>query len=69
VELAEALMSARPDGVCGNCWAVWRAAKPRPPGVYCWHLQTAATLAATGWRVLDDVDRDSAAALRALARL
>ena len=44
--------SERPDGICANCYAVWRAARPRPAVIRCWHMDAIARPTATGWKVM-----------------
>jgi hypothetical protein len=54
--------SAPPEGVCGNCVATWRAAKPQPAAVYCHHRHTLAWPTLKGWRI----DRTTDAAVKRL---
>lgn len=41
----------RPEGVCHNCYVVFRATKPKPVAAWCWHSRTLAYPTPTGWRL------------------
>lgn len=50
---------SRPDEICGNCFAVWRAQKPRPLAVRCWHKDMVARPTPNGWKIMKHPsDRD-----------
>jgi hypothetical protein len=55
----------RPAGICGNCLATWRAAKPQPRALYCWHTQTLARPRAEGWETVSATDSALRAARKA----
>ncbi|MFZ0549802.1 MAG: hypothetical protein WAM21_03235 [Steroidobacteraceae bacterium] len=56
----------RPPSVCGNCWATWRARKPRPAAIFCHHKDSAARQRPGGdWQVLEHVGESDLAELRA----
>lgn len=55
----------RPDCICANCFAAWRATRPKPPAVYCWHRGNAARLRAEGWQILEHISTSDLAELRA----
>jgi len=42
----------RPDEICPNCFATWRATRPLPPLVQCWHRGHMARLTSRGWRCM-----------------
>lgn len=46
-----ALNASRPDRICPNCWATFRAAKPQPAAAWCWHTRTLAYPTLTGWQL------------------
>jgi hypothetical protein len=39
-----------PEGICGNCLATRRAAKPQPAAVHCHHRHAVAWPTLKGWR-------------------
>lgn len=42
---------ARPEGLCPNCVAAWRARRPRPAAMHCWHAGLVAWPIPGGWHV------------------
>lgn len=44
------LLAIRPDHVCPNCFATWKAAKPRPSAIYCHHAKVVAWRVEGAWR-------------------
>ena len=44
------LLALQPDHVCPNCFATWRAAKPRPAAIYCCHARIVASRTQATWR-------------------
>ena len=54
-----------PPICCPNCLATWLAARPQPRDIFCWHYAVLLTPTTHGWRAHQDVDRGTAAALRA----
>ena len=60
-----AATSQRPRGICQNCWAVFRAARPRPEAIYCHHRDVIARRTPSGWKTAEEAGRDDAAFLRA----
>jgi hypothetical protein len=61
----EAFDRSRPEGVCANCFATWRARRPRPPALYCWHYGVVARPRSDGWELLEDVSDGELAGMRA----
>jgi hypothetical protein len=57
-------MIPRPAEICGNCFAIYIAAKPRPPGAWCWHSAHVARPTSSGWHVEKVTGRRALAALR-----
>jgi hypothetical protein len=60
---------SRPAGICANCYAVYRAKRPRPQALYCWHLGAAARQTPKGWLVLEAVGDHELAEMRAKGML
>jgi len=57
------MIDAAPAGVCGNCFATWRAKPPalRSPVVYCVHGRTLAKAAGDNgddWRTARPTERE-----------
>lgn len=61
--------SIRPDAICPNCWAVWRAGKPRTLSVRCWHQGAVARPKADGWQIVENVGDLTLRRLRAEGEL
>jgi hypothetical protein len=61
----EAIDLTRPPDVCINCFATWRARRPRAPAVYCWHYGVVARPRSDGWQLLEDVSDGELAGMRA----
>jgi hypothetical protein len=61
--------ASKPIGICGNCLATWRAAKPRAPAVYCWHFGNAARSEVDRWHVLEAVSARTLAEMRKAGEL
>jgi hypothetical protein len=60
-----ALDQQRPALICPNCWATWRAAKPRPSGLWCFHSRVAARPRGDGWEIVEHVSDRELKQLRA----
>jgi hypothetical protein len=65
LEVATMSGQSRPAGICPNCYATWRARRPRPTAVYCHHLGNAARPTVNGWQILESISARDLAALRA----
>lgn len=45
-----------PAGICVYCYRTWRATKPRPVAVWCWHSRSLArVLPDNSWKVLTNI--------------
>jgi hypothetical protein len=52
MESATTPAPGRPSGCCETCFRVWRASRPRPDAVRCWHGNVIARLRNDGsWLV------------------
>jgi hypothetical protein len=50
------LLDIPPAGICQPCYATYRATKPRPVILWCWHSRTLARQRRDGsWKVLEGV--------------
>ena len=59
----------QPPGICRNCFATWRARRPRPPAVFCHHFGNAAEVGADGWTVIEAIGARELGRLRREDRL
>ena len=55
---------AAPEGICPNCFATWRARKPRPEALHCHHRNAVARLVLGGWKITHGVGRIALKALQ-----
>lgn len=67
--MTDATQAPRPECVCPNCFVTWRARRPRPPAVFCWHNRSAARLRADGWQVIKHPSDSELAEMRAAGLL
>jgi len=45
-------MTSPPPGICGNCFATWKARRPQPAAVYCHHQGVVARPTdSAGWEI------------------